>query len=182
MYASSRTLMSLAIEGKAPRIFSVVNSRGVPFNSLLLTTFIGSFSFLGILFGEAFIFEKLLSLTGITGVLTWISISVIHLRFRAALKAQNYNLEETLPYIAPLYPFLDFIGLLIGGLIIILQAYSAIKNDGYYNIFSSFVGVPIFLFLFVSFKLIAKSRLVDPKEADLETDNIWTVENERILD
>ena len=47
MYASSRTLMNMSIEGKAPKIFQNVNSRGVPMYALIMSTLIGCLIFLG---------------------------------------------------------------------------------------------------------------------------------------
>lgn len=50
-YASSRTLMALAQEGKAPRLFAYVDKRGVPVWSLVATTLVACIAFLTSLWG-----------------------------------------------------------------------------------------------------------------------------------
>ena len=44
MYASTRMLYNLALEGKAPRLFSRVSRSGVPRNALYATTLVGALS------------------------------------------------------------------------------------------------------------------------------------------
>lgn len=52
LYASSRTLYDLALEGKAPRFFKKVTRFGVPIYCVLLTSVIGMLAFLTSLFGN----------------------------------------------------------------------------------------------------------------------------------
>ena len=110
---------AMAAEGRAPHIFSKLNSRGIPIYSLCLTTAIGCLSFLGASFGNGVVFQWLLSLTGVSGVMTWISIAVIHLRFRKALVLQG-KLDQ-LPYRSPYFPWCDWIGIGFGAGIVLAE-------------------------------------------------------------
>lgn len=48
LYIGSRTLYALAIEGKAPRLFTRVNRMGVPYPSLILCTLFCGLVFLNV--------------------------------------------------------------------------------------------------------------------------------------
>lgn len=66
LYATSRTMMAMAEEGKAPRIFSYTTSWGVPLASLLLSTGFGLISFLATSFGSDVVFTWLANITGMS--------------------------------------------------------------------------------------------------------------------
>jgi lysine-specific permease len=66
------------------------------------------------------VFNWLLTLTGTSGLLTWTSITLTHLRFRKAYAAQGRRLEN-LPYKAPWFPIGNYISLGICFVIIVGQ-------------------------------------------------------------
>ncbi|KAJ3039487.1 hypothetical protein HDV00_012167 [Rhizophlyctis rosea] len=129
MYAASRTLMALGKEGRAPAWLGRVDGRGVPIASLGVTAGVGCLAFLGSLFGDGVVFTWLLRLTGISGILTWISIVFIHTRFRAAYRAQGQHLAD-LPYRAPFYPFGAFVAILLALAVFFGQGYAAMVKEG----------------------------------------------------
>lgn len=51
VFAASRTLMALSLEGKAPKLFCKLNNRGVPYWSVCASFVVGCLSFLGIFYG-----------------------------------------------------------------------------------------------------------------------------------
>ncbi|KAJ3032004.1 UNVERIFIED_CONTAM: hypothetical protein HDU68_009105 [Siphonaria sp. JEL0065] len=168
MYAASRTLMALSVRGQAPPLFSLTSSNGVPVWALFVTVLIGSTAFLGIVLGEGELFNLLLSLTGTSGLLTWLSISLTHLRFRAALEAQEKSLE-ILPYTAPLFPFMDYLAISIGLVILMGQAFSAVFGPvlDVGALLSLFVGVPLFFGLYLGYRWWNGVGLVDLMDCDL---------------
>ncbi|CAO3677004.1 unnamed protein product [Umbelopsis vinacea] len=103
VYSSSRTLMALAQDGKAPRFFTFVNRFGIPIWAVLASCLIGCLAFLTSLFGSGVVFNWLTNLTSVAGLITWVIISITHVRFRQGLLSQGYNLKN-LPYVAPLSP------------------------------------------------------------------------------
>ena len=167
MYAASRTLMAMAQEGRAPTFLAKVDKRGVPWPALIATSLVGSISFIGILVGEGVVFEWLIRIAGISGILTWLSISVIHLRFRATFAAQGKSLD-ILPYRAPLHPYGSFIAILFGLLIIASQTYVALSSDKpLLNFAATFCGVPIFIGMYVVYKLMYKTKIHALADIDL---------------
>ncbi|KAF9311955.1 hypothetical protein BG003_006778 [Podila horticola] len=169
-YASTRTLMAMGREGKMPAIFGRVNSRGVPLYSLAFVTLIACIAFVCDLFGEGVVFKWLVNLTGMSALLTWMSISIIHLRFRAAFKAQGRSLSE-LPYIAPLFPFSCYISIALALMIVFLQGYQAVTADPFdaVGVVAVFVGAPVFFLTIIGWKVYHKTKLVPLLEVDLDS-------------
>ncbi|KAI9348574.1 amino acid permease/ SLC12A domain-containing protein [Obelidium mucronatum] len=168
IYAASRTLMALSLRRQAHPIFSITSANGVPIWALFVTVLIGSIAFLGVILGEGELFNLLLNLTGTSGLLTWVSISITHLRFRAAIKAQKVSLN-VLPYKAPLFPFLDYTAIVIGIVILAGQTYTAVAGPvmDYGVLLSLFVGVPMFFGLYIGYRRIHRIQFVDLLDCDL---------------
>ncbi|KAJ8323864.1 hypothetical protein BDV3_002196 [Batrachochytrium dendrobatidis] len=168
MYAATRTLMSLAHDEKAPAILGKINSKGVPTYSLILTTLIGCLAFLSTIWGDGEVFTWLLNITGSSGIITWLSIAVIHIRFRRAFQLQKESLDR-LPYLAPLYPFGPWIAMFIGAVIITGQIYAAIMMQPFQlqNVIAVFIGMPFFFTLYFFYKFTKNTKLVDLYTCDL---------------
>ncbi|KAJ3331748.1 hypothetical protein HDU76_002304 [Blyttiomyces sp. JEL0837] len=169
MYAATRTLVALAKREHAPKVVGFVTDRGVPVVALGVTVSVACLAFLGIIWGEGTVFNWLLSLTGTSGLLTWMSISITHLRFRKALAAQKKPLDN-LPYHAPWLPIGNYVAMLIGAIVISGQTYSALSSPSFKlrDLASIFLGVPLFLALFVGRKLYTKSEFVPLDACDFE--------------
>ncbi|RKP09781.1 amino acid permease/ SLC12A domain-containing protein, partial [Thamnocephalis sphaerospora] len=171
LYASSRTLYVLAQEGKAPRIFARINSRGVPFFSLLMTAVVGSLAFLCSLFGDSVVYNWLLSLSGVSGFISWLGIAISHWRFRRAYVAQGRSLDD-LPYRAALYPFAPLFALVLGIVVIIGQGYSAVEGSEEVDvekIIMAYIGLPLLAALYLGHKLVKKTKVIPLLEVDLDT-------------
>lgn len=76
MYASTRMLYNLALEGKAPRLFSRVSRSGVPRNALYATTLVGALCFLTSAFGDSTVYTWLLNTSGMCGFIAWLGIAI----------------------------------------------------------------------------------------------------------
>lgn len=67
LYASSRTLYDLAVEGKAPRVFKRMTRHGIPIYCVLITAAVGMLAFLTSLFGNGVVYNWLLNISGVSG-------------------------------------------------------------------------------------------------------------------
>ncbi|CAO3662134.1 unnamed protein product [Umbelopsis vinacea] len=161
-YACTRTLMALGREGKAPLIFGKCNSRGVPVYALAVTTIFACLAFLADIFGSSNVFAWLINLTGLSALLTWMCISIIHLRFRHAFKVQGRDLKD-LPYRAPLFPYGCYIAILLCLVVLVSDIYYAATTTPFEPV--NFVGV-----------LIKRTKFVSAKEADLDTGRSVAIE------
>ncbi|KAI9354353.1 amino acid permease/ SLC12A domain-containing protein [Zopfochytrium polystomum] len=153
IYCSSRTMMALSHEGKFPRIFGYVNSRGVPVPAILLTLGIGCLTFLGSIWGNGNVFNFLVNLLGLASLLSWLSINVTHLRFRWGWVYQGNKVSD-LPYVAPFFPIPDILSLVIGLFVMAGLIYAAaIAPFDYIYDSSLYLGLPVFVFLYVAYAI-----------------------------
>ncbi|KAJ3073652.1 hypothetical protein HDU98_000994 [Podochytrium sp. JEL0797] len=117
IYASARTLARLAEEGSAPQLFAKVDKRGVPMNSVFVTALVGLAAVAAAYGvgadGAGHVFNWLASVISFGILAAWSIMTITHLRFRAGFVAQGRKVEE-LPYVAPFFPWMDYISLAIG--------------------------------------------------------------------
>ena len=81
LYATGRTLRSLAVAGEAPKMAAKLNSKKVPMNAILITAGLG---LIGVLINYAYptkAFEIVMNLAGIGIAGTWVSILISHWLF-----------------------------------------------------------------------------------------------------
>lgn len=170
MYASTRVLFALARDGKAPKMFARLNSRGIPQNALIVTAAFGMLAFFASLFGDGIVYSWLLNASGMCGFITWLGIAISHYRFRRAFVAQGRDLNE-LPFRARWFPFGPLFAFVLCAIVIVGQSLSYITADGidWKSIFATYVSVPLFLILWLGYKWSKGTRLVPLKECDLDT-------------
>ncbi|OYD08189.1 gamma-aminobutyrate permease [Paludifilum halophilum] len=161
MYASTRMLWVLAKEGKAPRFLAKVNKRGTPVNALLVTASVGMVAFLASLFGDGAVYVWLLNASGMSGFIAWVGIAISHYRFRKAYVAQGRELN-TLPFRARWFPFGPLFAFALCTIVILGQNYSGFTQDpiDWYGILVSYIGLPLFLLVWLSYKFVKKTRIV----------------------
>jgi len=168
MYASSRMLYALAKEGKAPAFLTKVNSRGVPVNSLIATTVVASACFLTGLYAETTVYVWLIAASGLAGFVTWVGIAVCHYRFRKAYDAQGLD-QKKLIYKAKLFPFGPIFAFVLCVVVILGQGvgYFSGGQINWSGVISSYIGLPLFLALWLGYKYKYKTKVIDLKDVDL---------------
>ncbi|KAG9319170.1 hypothetical protein KVV02_003062 [Mortierella alpina] len=173
MYASTRTLMMLARDGKAPAIFGRVNSRGIPMQSLLFTTFISALCFGASLLGSGEVYNWLLNISSISGFIAWLGIAVSHYRFRRAYVAQGGDVSR-LPYRAAMFPYGPIYALLLCTVVVCGQGYSEFSkpNPKAINLVACYIGLPFFLIMYLGYKIYYKTKLVPLMECDFSVSNL----------
>ena len=167
LYASTRMLYALAESGQAPKLFSKLNSRGVPIPALIATTAIGALCFISSLIGDGAAYTWLINASGLAGFITWMGIAWCHYKFRRAFLAQGHSVDE-LPFKAIFFPLGPIVALLMCAFVIAgqnLEVYTGNIDLG--TLISAYVGLPLFLALWWGHKLVTKAPKVDPMEADL---------------
>lgn len=168
MYASTRMLHSMAKEGLAPKVFAKTNNRGVPVNALVLTTLVASACFLTGVFAESTVYVWLVAASGLAGFIAWVGIAICHYRFRKAFIHQGHDLSE-LKFKSKWYPFGPILALLMCFVIILGQGYSCIKPTGvdWNGLIASYIGIPLFLGLYVGYKVKHKTKVISLDDVDL---------------
>ncbi len=169
LYASARMLYSMAKDGKAPKIFGRLNKRGVPVPAMLLTASVGLFGFLTAIIGQGEAYTWLLNVSGLSGFIAWVGIAVSHYKFRKAYIASGQSLAD-LPYKAPLFPLGPILAFAILLVVIAGQNYQAVLDGNLLQMASSYVGLPIFLLLWLGHWLATRKQsteVIDPWTAKL---------------
>ncbi|MCY1293675.1 Lysine-specific permease [compost metagenome] len=167
MYASSRMLYSLAVEGKAPAIFARVSKSGTPLWALLATTAVAASCFLTFLFSPGQIYIWLLNTSGMLGFIAWLGIAVSHYRFRRGYLLQGNDLGK-LPYVSKFFPFGPIFAFVLCMVVTIGQNYQAFLGDkiDWAGAAATYIGLLLFLAIWLTRKLTHTSRFVRYGEMD----------------
>ncbi len=171
LYVSTRMLYAMAKTGQAPKTFLKLNKRGVPSHALFATAVFGLAAFLTSLIGEGKAYDWLVNISGMAGFITWIGIAICHYRFRRAFKAQHKDLS-VLPYKASLFPFGPILALILCIIVTAGQNYSAFTGSeiDWYGASVAYIGIPVFLAVFLYHKFKHKTSLIPLKEVNLSRD------------
>jgi amino acid transporter len=177
LYVATRTLYGLSYEGKASKIFSRTDKRGVPIFALALSALSCLSGFFSLLSKLTTMFACVANIVTLFGVLSWISILITHICFVRARRAQNIP-DTSLVYTAPLGIW-GSIGALCFAIILIffngfaLFCYRATARPGTTPKFdtktftTTYLAIPIYFVLFFGYKFIMKVQSVKPETADL---------------
>lgn len=165
MYASTRMLWAMGKEGQAPAIFGRTSRRGVPVMALILTTFVGAFTLLTSILGEH-VYQLLVAASGLTGFIAWLGIAISHYRFRRAFHYQGYELDD-LVYKAKWFPFGPILAMFLSIIVILGQDIPAVTSLNWEHLSISYMSIPLFLVLFIYYKVRHKTKLIPLAEVDL---------------
>jgi AAT family amino acid transporter len=175
LFAGSRLLYTLGVNGHAPKVFTHLTRYQVPWVAVLTTSIIS-----GLLFGASFIgagqlWTWLQNIVGVSNQLSWISIGIASLRFRAGIKAQGK--EHLLPFKNWTYPWGPIITIVLTGFIILVQGWSCFSPTfSPIDFVSYYIELPIFVLMIVGWKLLKRTKFRRVHEMDLVTD-VYTVED-----
>ena len=176
-FGSSRTLLALSQQGLAPRFLSYVDRQGRPLLCLAISLAFGALAFLIYSSNEDVIFDWLLGLTALSTIFSWGTICFAHILFRAAWKLQGNSLQA-LPWVSPLGISGSIFGFCFNFLVFIANFYvyiwpigegSMSKKDRAYHFFQNMLAVPVVLVLFLSWKIIKRTRFVRLEEMEVQT-------------
>lgn len=166
LYASTRMLHSMALQGQAPRWFGAVNRYGVPVRALGATALVGAAGFLTAVVGQDTAYAWLLNVSALSGFIVWVGIAVCHFRFRRAYVAQG-NDPADLPYRAPLFPLGPVLAFVMCVAVILGQNYQAVFDGEVLAVLSSYIGLPVFLLIWLVHRLTRGTPMVPLDQVDV---------------
>lgn len=168
VYSGSRILVGLSKEGCSPALFQRASQGGVPYYAVLCTATVGLLGFLNLSSTGTEVFNWLLNITAVAGLIVWAGISVCHIAFMKALKAQGTS-RDALPYKAPWQPYLAWYSLFFNVLTILTQGFTAFIPWGTVDFFIAYISLIIFTVLYFGHKLIYRTKFVASRDADLDS-------------
>lgn len=167
MYSSTRMLFDMARKGSAPKAFGHLDARGVPMNALYATTAIAALCFLTTFVGEQEVFNWLLNMSGMCGFIVWLGIAVSHYRFRKGYIAQGYKLQD-LAYTAKFFPFAPWFAFILCAIVVLGQNYQAVLNGEWLAVLSTYIGIFLFLIIWLVYKFKYKTKLISYQDMDVQ--------------
>ncbi|KAI9494930.1 amino acid permease/ SLC12A domain-containing protein [Zychaea mexicana] len=179
LYTCSRTLLGLAHDGNGPAFLSRTNRYGSPYWAVIISSIIGFACVFASIYSASEAFNWFLSITAVSGFISWWGIAFVHLRFRRAYKRQGRLLED-LPYKAFLYPYSAIFACVLCILIILGQGYTAFtpEFDGVLFV-TNYIGIVPAILCYVIYKLVRRTRVVPLDEVDFDTGRVSRFEMEQ---
>ncbi|KAI9802698.1 MAG: hypothetical protein M1825_002720 [Sarcosagium campestre] len=170
LYTGSRYMYALAQNKQAPRFLLKCSRTGVPYYCVAVTASISLLTFLSVSSGSALVFQWFQNLTTIATLFTWVSICIAYIKFRSALIAQGVD-RNHLVFKSRFQPYTVYFALCFFLMIIVFNGFPIFIN-GYWDtqkFITAYIGIPIYLSLFLFWKIFKRTKLVNPAEADIFT-------------
>ncbi|OTA59608.1 hypothetical protein K449DRAFT_423799 [Hypoxylon sp. EC38] len=167
IYVASRSLVALAVNGRAPAFFARTTSNGVPVNAIVFSNALGLLALLNIAATPGKVFTYLISISGAATFVAWAFVGVTHLRLRRAWVRQGRSLDE-LPYRAFLYPYGAWFIVLLNLFLVFISGYEVfVGGFAAVDFVFSYVVIAIFTILYFGWKFVKGTKIVSSAEADL---------------
>ncbi|KAF4969823.1 hypothetical protein FZEAL_10156, partial [Fusarium zealandicum] len=178
VFGSSRTLLALAEQSHAPRMFTYVDRRGRPLIAILFSCSVGLLGFLAESKFHDVVFDWLLAISALSTLFTWGSICLCHIRFRKAWGYAARPLEQ-LPFRANVGVIGAWVGIVGYVLVLASQFWIAVSplnsdpnstaGDKVQTFFLQVMAVPIVLAFYIGHKIWYRTSFVRVSEMDIET-------------
>jgi lysine-specific permease len=161
MYAATRMLFNMAVEGQAPALFRRVTRSGVPLYALMATALLACLCLFSLVYSPKAVYIWLLNFAGMTEFIVWLSIAVSHYRFRQGYVKHGYDTAD-LPYKAGLFPFGPLLAFVLCLVVTLGQNYQAFLQDriDWIGVISTYLAIPLFLALWIGHRLVRKSHWI----------------------
>ena len=169
-YCGSRSLHSLALDGKAPSFLRYTTKAGVPVFCLAASLSFSCLAFLCVSSSSARVLNWLISVLGTSQITKDMIMCITYLRFYAATQAQNFD-RSKLPYVGYLQPYGTWAVLVFYTVVIFIRGCTVFlpglwDNANFFTTYTMVGVAPVF---FVAWKFFFCTKWIKSAEADL----IW---------
>ncbi|OJJ42154.1 hypothetical protein ASPZODRAFT_105698 [Penicilliopsis zonata CBS 506.65] len=166
VYCTSRSLYSLALDGRAPAIFKKCTKQGVPIYCLALTMAFSCLSFLQSSSRTSTTLSLLVNLVTGGAFINYLVMSVTYVFFHRALKAQGVD-RHTLPYYGWFQPYCGYIASVFFLLVIGTFGYTSFQPFDTESFFSCYAMALLSIVFFLGWTLVTRRGFHDPRTIDL---------------
>lgn len=186
VYSGSRMIIGLADAGCAPKWLAKTTRSGVPYNSVAFTAAFGLLAFMNLSSNGGEVFNWFMNISGVAGFISWGCINLCQINFMRILKKRGIG-RESLPYTGMGQPWFAYYGLFFNVLIILTQGFTAFMPWNTADFFIAYLSLIIFVALYLGHKLVFRTKLVNPMEADIDTGRlqpeteVWEESNDNFL-
>ncbi|KAH9897460.1 amino acid permease [Xylariomycetidae sp. FL2044] len=176
IFVATRMLRAMSHQRIIPPWVAKVDSRGRPRTAIAITILAAiALTYCNLSTGGIEVFNWLAQISSTGYFMVWVVIGITSLRFRAALKAQNDPLfTETYAWKCSLWPLPPIWLLLCCSFYTACSIYLALYPIGSdepsaYGFFQYMIGLILVVGSGLGYKIVCRTKLRDPKEADLQT-------------
>lgn len=125
VFGSSRTLAALAASGQAPKILGYIDKGGRPLVGIIVQSVFGLLCFLAASDKRGVAFDWMLAISGLSFIVTWMTINLCHIRFRRALYVQGRDTGE-LVFTSQVGVYGAYYGFIMNVLVLVAQFWIAV--------------------------------------------------------
>jgi amino acid transporter len=169
VFSAARTLHGMAIDRKAPILFSKCNKRGVPYYAVGFALCFCLLALLQLSKSSSNVLDWLVGVCTASYLLNYFGTVITYLHFFASLKRQGID-RNTLPFKGHFQPYAAWYALFGTGIMTLVLGYDVFIH-GHWDttkFFTSYTMVGFFLVAYVFWKLFRRTRYVPPGTADLQ--------------
>ncbi|KAL5363848.1 amino acid permease-domain-containing protein [Aspergillus floccosus] len=178
LFSATRTLHGMAVDGKAPKVFSHCTKNGIPIWALLAALSLCLLALLQISETSAQVMDYLVILITANQLLNHFSVSLTYIHFYRALRAQGID-RNTLPYKGKFQPYTSYLAVVATALLTLLLGFDLFvdiqKNWSIKYFFLDYAMLLFYGIMFVGWKVFKRSSFIPPSEVDL---NLGETKNE----
>ncbi|RYO75538.1 hypothetical protein DL766_010284 [Monosporascus sp. MC13-8B] len=167
IYISSRTLLFMGQDRKAPKFLGWTDKRGVPIPAIVVANATGALSMMNVSTAAAEAYQYIVNLSGVSTFLVWGSISFIHIRFRRAWALQGYDIQD-LPFISLWYPYNAYFGLATNIILALIQGWQTLSPFDAGAFVDAYILLALFPIIYLAYKLVFRTKLWRLDQIDLQ--------------
>ncbi|OAA61968.1 Amino acid/polyamine transporter I [Niveomyces insectorum RCEF 264] len=167
VFCATRSLYSMALEGRAPRrLLTKCTRRGIPVYAFLVVMLAPLLSLLQLSSSSAQVLAWLINVATGATIINYIVTCITYVCFHRACTAQGFD-RSALPYYARFQPWSAWIPLVADAVILLCSGYKSVKpfdSAGFLTAYAMPIMVPL---LFVGWKLAKRTTWRRPRDVDL---------------
>ncbi|KAL4908873.1 hypothetical protein BDW74DRAFT_174101 [Aspergillus multicolor] len=166
IYCATRTLHSLALEGRAPSFLRHCTKNGVPIYCFCMVMVFPLLSFLQVSSSSAQVITWLISLITGGAMINYLVMSVTFLQYYRACKAQGFD-RKALPYYGYFQPYGAYIAIFVQGIVFLFAGYRSISPWDATGFVTNYMMQMLAPVLFFGWKIWKRTSYVRPENVDL---------------
>lgn len=171
-YCAVRNLYGLALEGRAPRFLRKCTAKGVPIYCFAVVMVFPLLSFLAVSNSSSVVIGWFASLVTAGGLIDYFVMCITYIFFYRACKAQGLD-RSKLPYVGYFQPYCAYIAAVWLFVVTCIYGYTCYLPWSVSSFFSQYTMQIFIPPLFIIWKLVKRTKMVKPHEADL----VWEKPN-----
>ncbi|KAG5722987.1 Dicarboxylic amino acid permease [Termitomyces sp. T112] len=168
IFCASRILYGLALRGQAPKFLVYCTKKGLPLFAVLLVSCFPFLAFMSVSSGSATVFNWFVNLVTTAGFSSWFTMNLTYIFFYRGMKAQGRDLKANV-YHNPLQPFVAYWGIFWTLFFILVNGFAVFFDFNASGFLTSYLNIPIFLVLYIGYKIYKRTKIWKPEEMDFDT-------------